>query len=133
MNLGGWPYPFRKREWIDLLDEYRGAATRRPTLVPLVFIIESVLESHMADRLAVTTSLWDLVITPGPPGEPPLDVIIVRSDVSMSPSAPGEVRIQQFATSGLKEDLTRPATEVLPLFWRFVIEKYGLQPPTETH
>lgn len=128
MNLGGWQYPIRKREWADLLDEYRSAAERMPALAPLVSIVESVLENHMQDRLAATTSMWDLAITTAPVGEPPLDVIVVRSAVSMKPAPPGEVRIEQLATSGLKEEVTRPVAEALPLFWRFVLEKCGLKP-----
>ncbi|PKQ24495.1 MAG: hypothetical protein CVT65_02825 [Actinobacteria bacterium HGW-Actinobacteria-5] len=128
MNLGGWQYPIVKREWTDLLDEYRSAAENLPALAPLVSIIESVIQNQMQDQLAATTSMWDLVITTAPPGEPPLDVIVVRSSVSMNPPRSGEVRIEQFATSGLKEELTRSTAEVLPLFWRFILEKYGLKP-----
>ena len=128
MNLGGWQYAIPRREWTDLLGEYRNAAESVPTLAPLLVIIESVIENQMQDQLAATTSMWDLVITTAPAGEPPLDVIVVRSAVSMSPPPAGEVRIEQLATSGLKEEVTRPVAEVLPLFWRFVLEKYGLQP-----
>lgn len=128
MSLGGWRYPIRAREWTDLLDEYRSAVDSLPTLAPLVSIIESVLQNQMQDQLVATTSMWDLVITTAPPGEPPLDVIVVRSTVSMRPSPPGEVRIEHFATSGLKEEVDRPVAEALPLFWRFVVEKYGLHP-----
>lgn len=128
MYRSGWQYAIPRREWTDLLDEYRTAAKSVPTLAPLLSIIESVIENQMQDRLAATTSMWDLVITTAPAGEPPLDVIVVRSSVSMSPSPAGEVRIEQFATSGQKEEVTRPVAEALPLFWRFVLAKFGLKP-----
>jgi hypothetical protein len=125
--IGGWEWPIRKRPWADLATEYRELVEQIPQLAPMLAVIESVIENQMADRLAATTSLRDLVVTTSPASEPPIDVIIVRSAISMYPPAPGEVSIDHIATSGLTEHIARPVDEVLPLFWRFVLEKYGLR------
>jgi hypothetical protein len=124
--IGGWEWPFLKQPWADLATEYRELVEQIPQLAPMLAVIESVIENQMADRLSATTSLRDLVVTASPASEPPIDIIIVRSFISMYPPAPGEVSIDHIATSGRSEHIARPVDEVLPLFWRFVLEKYGL-------
>lgn len=91
-------------------------------------VIGSVIQADLQDQLVAGRSLWDLVISTAPADEPPLDVIIVRSVVSMNPPRTGQVRLEHLATSGLREEVSRPVAEVLPLFWRFVQEKWGLTP-----
>lgn len=41
--------------------------------------------------------------------------------------APGLVRISHEAYSGLVETIERPSSDALPLFWRFVREKFGIE------
>lgn len=127
MSLGGWQYPIVRRDWQDLLQDYKENADRVPALAPLVSIIQSVIDHGMDDELAATTSMWDLVIAAEPLRDPPVDVIVVRSVASQSPAPVGQVRIEHQATSGLKETISRPAADAVALFWRFVLEKYGLR------
>lgn len=121
MNLGGFPWPFVGRSWRETLDEYHEHADW-PTLAPLRSVLESVVDNQMEDRLALKTSMWDLLITSAPPSGPPVDIIVVRQ-----PERRDEITIEHWATSGKTERITRPADEVLPLFWRFVLEKYGIK------
>lgn len=115
-----------RHSWEALAAEYRELVTELPEIAPVLAVIESVIENGMEDHLTASTSLRDLMVTTEPPSDPPIDVIIVRSVVSMKPWRQGEVTIEHIATSGLTESITRPDTDVLPLFWRFVLEKYGL-------
>ena len=110
----------------DLLARYQAESERIPSLEPLVAILQSVVDNSMDDRLAVTTSMRDLVITAAPPSKPPVYVIVVRSAPSRTRPALGNVVIEHRATSGLNDSIARPSADVLPLFWRFVHEKYGL-------
>lgn len=124
--IGGWPWPWTRQPWAALAAEYRELVTELPAIAPVLAVIESVIENGMEDRLTASTALRDLLVTTEPPSDPPIDVIIVRSVMSMKPSREGEVTIEHVASSGLTESITRPDTNVLPLFWRFVAEKYGL-------
>jgi hypothetical protein len=38
------------------------------------------------------------------------------------------VRIVHHPLVGLADDIIRPVDEAVPLFWRFMIEKYGVSP-----
>lgn len=125
--IGGWPWPWKRQAWPDLAVEYRALLAEMPTIAPVLAVIESVIENKMVNRLTASTSLRDLVVTLDPPSDPPIDVIIVRSLVSVKPSLAGDVTIEHVATSGRTESITRPEADVLPLFWRFVFEKYGLR------
>lgn len=125
-GIGGWPYPWGKSvPWPDLADRYRVLATDIPATAPVLAVIESVIENGMEGRLTACTSMHDLMVTTEPPTPPPIDVIFVRS-VGSRKSQDGQVTIEHTASSGLRERITRPEGEVLPLFWRFVLEKYGL-------
>lgn len=122
-----FPYRFVPIPWSELLAEYRGLVEEFPGVAPVLAIIETVLDSGLDDQLAAITSLTDLLVTRQPVGEPPVDVICVRGAVSMKPPREGEVVIEHTATSGAVERIERPETEAVPLFWRFVQEKYGVQ------
>ncbi len=123
-----WDWPFKAKDWAALAAEYRELVEGDlPQLAPVLSVIESVIENRMDTQLAVTTSLRDLAITTAPPQEPPVDVIVVRSAVSGAPPATGTIAIDHVATTGLSEHIVRPEAETLPLFWRFVAEKYGLR------
>jgi hypothetical protein len=95
----------------------------------LAEILASIVSSGRADDLAVTTSMPDLVITPRPVPEPPLDVVIVRAPNSLrNGPRPGHVVIEEMSLTGHGDLIERPAAEAVPLFWRFMIEKYGVHP-----
>jgi hypothetical protein len=95
----------------------------------LAEILANIVSSGRADDLAVTTSMHDLVITPRPVPEPPLDVVIVRAPNSLrNGPRPGHVVIEEMSLTGHRDLIERPAAEAVPLFWRFMIEKYGVHP-----
>lgn len=95
----------------------------------LVEIIDSVMARGLADSLAATTSMHDLIVAALPLMDPPFDVIAVRALGSIRSAPDGEVLIEHLTPTGRDERITRPAIEAVPLFWRFAIEKFGVRPP----
>jgi hypothetical protein len=124
----GWPLTFRPRSWEDIASFFDGIAERDPSFAYMVAVARSVLDSGAAQSLAGTTSMHDLVVTSTPVSEPPLDVVIVRAPGSLHLPTPGHVLIEQQSLTGHDDRIERPATEAVPLFWRFMIEKFGVQP-----
>ena len=116
--------PFRPRSWIEILEDFEG----RLDLRHMSAIVESVLASSRADDLAAITSLYDLIVVPRPVPDPPFGVVVVRSPVSMRPPSPGLVRIEHLSVTGHDDVIERAAAEAVPLFWRFMIEKFGVHP-----
>jgi hypothetical protein len=92
----------------------------------MVAIVQSVIESGCATRLAGTTSMYDPLVAERPIPEPPYTVVIVRSPVSMRPPAPGMVVVEHTSLTGRTDRIERPVAEAVPLFWRFVFEKFGV-------
>ena len=101
-------------------------AEAHPKFGHMVAIVDTVLRSDVRDRLAGCTSMHDLIVVPRPIQEPPYDVIRVCSPSSMHPVAPGTVLIEHLAATGDNDRIVRPVADAVPLFWRFVREKYGL-------
>ncbi|MGC4817778.1 hypothetical protein [Micromonospora sp. DT63] len=60
-------------------------------------------------------------------GLPRVEVVIVRSP-SSGLVGPGAVLIEHRSTSGRDDVIARPSEEAVPLFWRFMIEKFGVAP-----
>jgi hypothetical protein len=104
-------------------------ADRHPPFAYLVEIVDSVIEGDRESRLAASTSMHDLWVAAVPVQEPPLDVIVVRAPGSLYEPAAGNVLIDHLAVTGRNDRIERPAAEAVPLFWRFVIEKFGVEPP----
>ena len=73
-------------------------------------------------------SMHDLLVVPRPIAPSPYDVIRVCSPSSLRPVPPGSVVIEHLAATGNDERISRPADEAVRLFWRFVIEKFGIVP-----
>lgn len=124
----GWPHAFRVRPWEDIASFLDGMTERDASFAYLSAIIQSVLDSQSRPLLAGTTSMHDLVVTTTPVPEPPLDVVIVRAPSSLHRPSPGNVLIEQQSLTGHDDLIERPAAEAVPLFWRFMIEKYGVHP-----
>lgn len=122
----GWPHRFVETPWTEVQDILnRVIWNERPTY--LFDIADSVIESGAPEVLAATTSMHDLVVAPRPPGEPPLDVVIVRAPGSLNEPPAGMVRIEHLAVSGHNTSVDRPMAEAVPLFWRFVETEFGIQ------
>src|SRR5689334_18852369 len=127
---GGFPFPFRDVGWDALasaLESPYGAAGPSEDLDHIRAIIDSVRASGRGAELAVSSGmLANLVVTPKPVGEPPHDVVVVTAPRAMNPPPPGCVRIEHLPLVGLADSITREVSEAVPLFWRFMTEKYGI-------
>jgi hypothetical protein len=117
--------PFSERTWDELVSDWSAGLDHVP-LGHMVAIAQSVIESGCASRLAATSSMYDLIVTERPVPEPPYTVVIVRSPVSVKPPAPGMVVIEHTSLTGRTDRIERPVAEAVPLFWRFMFEKFGV-------
>ena len=59
---------------------------------------------------------------------PSYGVVAVRAPSSLHPPPDGQVLIEEMSVSGHNDRIERPVAEAVPLFWRFMIEKYGVAP-----
>ena len=128
MRTHGWPYPFRERPWIDIQSFLGGMAAKYPTMEHMRAIVDSVIDTDAEHALAATTSMHDLIVVPRPVPDPPYDVIVVRAPSSLRAPRDGHVLIEHLSCTGHNDRIERPSSEAVPLFWRFIIEKYGIQP-----
>jgi hypothetical protein len=61
------------------------------------------------------------------PTESPIDVVIVKSPSSHRGYAtPGWVVTEHLSTTGLDDQIARPSDQAVPLFWRFMAEKFAI-------
>ncbi|WP_400995575.1 hypothetical protein [Agromyces sp. GXQ0307] len=119
MKTAGFPYPAKPRPWSQLRDEYK--AMGEP-VAPILAIIESVASSTAAESLAGFTSMADLIVIESPPPALPYDAVAVRMrDV-------GRVEIEHLSVTGRNDRITREPEAAVPLFWRFMTEKFGVSP-----
>jgi hypothetical protein len=134
MRTHGWVEPFRQRRW-DEIDAFLGdMAARHEQFRHVSDIVRSVLESDQTKALAACTSMHDLIVVPTPLPEPPYGVVAVRAPGSLHEPATGWVRIEHLSVTGHDDVIDRPVADAVPLFWRFMIERFGVDPgPRETH
>jgi len=120
--------PFRGRPWEEIRDWY--AELGWTEVEPLVAVVDSVLQCGGAERLVATTSMHDLWVARrvGGGAASAVDVIKVCSASSMRAVRHGEILVVHTSHSGQEEELSRPTSEAVPLFWRFVSEKWGIEP-----
>jgi hypothetical protein len=129
MKSGAWPYPFREVAWDQIAVKFTAMATRHPRFQHMADIVDSVLACDGPSRLAALTAMHDLVVTSRPvPSQPPIEVVVVHSPSSGLVGA-GAVFIEHRSITGHDDRITRPSADAVPLFWRFMIEKFGV-PPT---
>jgi hypothetical protein len=128
MRSHGWPYPFEERPWDGIRTFLAGMALQYSNFRYLVDIADSVTATGSEMRLAGCTSMHDLIVVPRPIGDPPFDAVVVRAPGSIHPPADRHVLIEHLACTGRNERIERPAAEAVPLFWRFMIEKFGIEP-----
>lgn len=91
-------------------------------------VAQSVIDSDKTDALAATTSMHDLIVVSTPVPEPPFGVVIVRSPSSLANPPVGAVIIEHQSGVGRDDKIERSVDEAVPLFWRFMIEKFGISP-----
>lgn len=88
------------------------------------------MDSGADELFAGSASIHDLMVTPRPVGPHGRGLIVVRAAGSLRPAArAGQIRIEHLSCTGHNGSIERPASVAVPLFWRFVIEKYGIRPP----
>lgn len=132
-NIRAWTYPFGERSWADVRSFLGGMAATHSNFQYLIDVVDSVVDSGASELLAVSTSMHDLMVTPHPVTPPVSDLVVVRAPSSLRPAATaGHVRIEHLSGSGRNDSIDRPSSEAVPLFWRFVIEKYGIRPPNRS-
>lgn len=120
--------PFREVAWDRIAEKFTDFAGRHPEFRHLAEIVDSVRTCQGASSLAALTSMHDLVVTSRPvPTGAPVEVVIVRSPSSGLVGA-GAVLIEHLSTTGYDDRIVRPSVEAVPLFWRFMIEKFGVEP-----
>lgn len=124
----GQTHPFRARDWIEIHRDMDAMATGHEGFRHMEAIVRSVLKSDAAGRLAAYTSMHDLIVVDVPIPEPPYGVVAVRAPSSLHPPSDGQVLIEEISATGRNDRIERPVAEAVPLFWRFMIEKYGVTP-----
>ncbi|MCG3753191.1 hypothetical protein [Amycolatopsis sp. Poz14] len=123
-----WPYRFEEVPWTEIAARFHETAAAHPEFSHLADIADSVLACEGEHRLAGLTSMHDLVVAARPlPDEPPVPVVVVRSPSSGQTGA-GGVYIEHRSATGHDDRIFRPSAEAVPLFWRFMIEKFGVAP-----
>lgn len=122
-------YPFRQTSWADIAEFLGGMGERNPGFQHMADIVNSVIESESTDLLAAFTSMHDLMVVATPIPETPVDLVAVRAPGSLHPaSRAGLVLIEHLTVSGNNVRIERPVSEAVPLFWRFLLEKFGVYP-----
>lgn len=123
-----WTHRFDEIAWPEITARYRALAVAHPEFGPLADIAGSVLTCGGERHLAALTSMHDLVVTARPvPEQPPIAVVVVRSPSSGFVGA-GGVYIEHRSVTGHDDRIFRDGAEAVPLFWRFMIEKFGVKP-----
>jgi hypothetical protein len=125
----GTTFEFSERPWTEIASFLGGMAEEHSEFQYLADIIESLGASGRDKQLAGSTSMHDLVVVPQPVGKQVYELLIVRAPSSMRPGPRGLVRIEHLSSTGHNECVDRPVSLAVPLFWRFIIEKFGIDPP----
>lgn len=121
MRTLGWSTEFRETPWPTIAARLHGALDDSATYEPVLDIVDSIIAFETDALLAGTTSMFDLVVTPKPVTPPPVDIVTVRS-------AYGWITIEHITHTGRNDRIQRPAQDGVALFWRFMIEKFGIHP-----
>lgn len=125
----GWQWTFKERSWKEIAEFLQGVP--HPDLAATIAVVRSVGDSDLGDELVGTTSMHDLIVAQSPGAPPPVPVLIVRVQGSTRrpEASPGHVIIEHWSSTGHNDLIERPVAEAVPLFWRFVREKFGLVVP----
>lgn len=135
MNSRAFDAPFREIPWAEIASRFTELAALHPHFQHMADIVDSVIARQATTELAALTSMHDLVVAKKPlPAESPIDVVIVKSPSShRGYVAPGWVVIEHLSTTGHDDQIGRPSDQAVPLFWRFMAEKFALTSPAGDH
>jgi hypothetical protein len=128
VKTNGWRYPFESHPWENIAQRMNAMADNHNQFSHMAAIVASVIETKSTDLLAGLTSMHDIIVAGTPIPDPPLDVVAVRAPGSLQPPRDGHVLIEHLACSGHNDRIERPTSEAVPLFWRFMIEKFAAYP-----
>lgn len=128
MRMGGQTLPFRAQGWNDILISMARMADEHEEFRHMEAIVRSVLDCDAAERLAAYTSMHDLIVVDVPIPDPPYGIVAVRAPGSIRPPCSGHVLIEEMSLTGNNDRIERPVDEAVALFWRFMIEKFGVSP-----
>lgn len=133
MNSRAFDAPFRDVPWTEIASRFIELASSHPPFQHMADIVDSVIACQATTELAALTSMHDLVVAKRPvPTESPIDVVIVKSPSShRGYVAPGWVVIEHLSTTGHDDQIGRPSDQAVPLFWRFMAEKFAITSPVE--
>ena len=118
---------FSVKPWKEIEQFYEGLIAGGATFVdPMLSLTRSVVAEGAATKLAAHTSMYDLIVTTTPVSSSPdwLRISIMQDD---------RVRVSHETPTGPGDSIERAQTELLPLFWRFSIEKWGIHPSRTSH
>jgi hypothetical protein len=127
----GWPYPFLGSGWTDIESRYEALVVQHPEFEHLLGVVRSIRQSGVEDSLAGMTSMHDLIVAAAPVQSPPIDTIAVRAPGSVHSPSAGCVLIEHLSVTGRNDRVERPTGNAVPLFWRFVTEKFGVRPDSQ--
>lgn len=114
-------------KWSSEWNEARECLTEMgPDFAYEVEIIDSITASGVSDQLVFKTSMHDLWIAQAPVRPGPTEFIQIHAPSSLLRSQSGRVVIEHRSFGGNDDRIERPASEAVPLFWRFSAEKFGV-------
>ena len=117
---------FPVRSWDAIERLYAELRDEGATFVePMLALTRSVIAEGAGEKLAAHTSMHDLVVTTYPVSSSPdsIRVSLLRGD---------RVRVAHLLPTGPGDTIERPLSDILPLFWRFTIEKWGIRPDRDS-
>jgi hypothetical protein len=124
----GWPSEFREVSWPEIARRFQLIYANNPAYRPMVDIVDNVITCGATAQLAGCTSMGDLIVVTRPIPQSPIDEVVVRFQSSYDSAALGDVIIEHLTHMGRNDRIRRPGDQAVPLFWRFMIEKYGIYP-----
>jgi hypothetical protein len=124
----GWQYPVKPRPWDEIDARFTDLAMVNPPFEHIAAIVRSVRAMRAERDLAAFTSLHDLMVVSEPIPDPPVELVAVRAPGSVANVSDECVLIEHLSVTGRNDQIERPVAEAVSLFWRFMIEKFGVDP-----
>lgn len=100
---------------------------------PFMAEVVASVRASAPDRLVGFMSMHDLAVAVAPvPTEGSIEVIWVRPQPS-GRIEDREVLVEHCSATGFDDRIVRHGSHAVALFWRFVIEKFGIEPNQPEH